>query len=490
MIVAMNIAMNIDKKCQNPSIINAFTAFLLLICPLSQTLAVEANALLTASNEQLVELQNYQTQLEDLQSEFGSYHQSLLEPLAAMVSLLNEQGNYEQLADIQNRQLQVMRTVLGFEHPDLVPQLQSMISNQIHLGEWEAISDNLEHIRHLQGSNNSDNPEALLGAIEDQAFWYLSRAYLDDKDTRVRNFFLARGLYEEMEDLAEDTFGEDSPQMIPWLYKQAHNKFQLVQFLNADKGVGSDSVDRLVHEDGVSRLQRYGRNIIDVDAVFGQGANIPVLDGDSPIGEFYLQEGSNLLTRIENIIEAGDDPEAAAMAKIYRADFQMLQQKGIGMRSYRQAQELLSAAGVAADRIKLFFDRPMVIPVDKFFRRLDEAIAYQQQSLDQPDPIPPEFVHLGVFTAWSEALASTAVPVDPDPLWKLDLSYNQVDLRFSVSSRGAVSSVDVIDPIREDRRVERNASRALREIHLRPAVIKGRGKRIKEVHIRYRLLEE
>ena len=178
------------------------------------------------------------------------------------------------------------------------------------------------------------------------------------------------------------------------------------------------------------------------------------------------------------------------MAKIYRADFQMLQQKGIGMRSYRQAQELLSAAGIAQDKIKLFFDRPMVIPVDKFFRRLDEAIAYQQQSFDQLDPIPPDLVHLGVFTAWSEALASTAVPVDPDPLWKLDLSYSEVDLRFSVSSRGAVSSVDVIDPIREDRSVERDASRALREIHLRPAVINGRGKRVRDVHIRYRLLEE
>lgn len=483
--------MKVDKKRQIPLIIKAFAAFLLLLGLISPLLAAEETALITASSEQLEELQNYQAQIEALESEFGPFHQSLLEPLEAMVSLFNEQADYDRVAELQSRQLQLMRTVLGFEHPDLIPLVQSIIVNQMRLGEWEAISDNLEHIRYLQASNADNDPESLLAAIDDQAFWYLSRSYLDERNVRVRNFFLARGLYEEMEELAEASFGEDSPEMIPWLYKQAYNKFQLVQFLNASDGVGSDSVDRLAREDGMSRLrQARGRNLVDTDALFGLGNRIPVVDEDSLIGEAYLRDGYNLLTRIEAILETGEDLEAEAMAKIVRADFQMLQGQGIGIRNYREAQELLLEAGIAEDRIALFFERPMVIPVDKFFLSLDDAIAYQQQSLDQLDPIPEDQLHLGVFTAWSEALASTQKPVNPDPFWQLDLPYNQVDVSFSVSSRGGVSSVDVISSIPDERSVRRKASRALREINFRPAIVKGRGKRVKDVRIRYRFLED
>lgn len=484
------IDMNIDKKRQIPSIIKVFSGFFLLAALISPLLAVEEQAVVTASNEQLEALQNYQTQVEALESEFGPYHQSLLEPLEAMESLFDEQADYERVAELQNRRLQLMRTVLGFEHPDLIPLIQSMIANQLRLGQWQAISDNLEHIRHIQASN-TDDPELLLATIENQAFWHLSRAYLDEKNLRVRNFFLARGLYDEMEELAEVSYGEDSLEMIPWLYKQAYNKFQLVQFLNASDGVGSDSVDRLAREDGISRLRRTrGRNLIDADALFGLGNSIPIVEGDSLIGEDYLREGYGLVARMERILEAEDDLEAAAMATIYRADFQLLQQQGIGIRNYREAQELLLQAGIAEDRIALFFERPMVIPVDKFFLKLDDAIAYQQQSLDQLDPIPEGQVHLGVFTAWSEALASTQKPVSPGPFWQLDLPYSQVDVSFSVSSRGGTSSIDVIESIPDERSVRRKASRALREINIRPAIVKGRGKRVKDVRVRYRFLED
>ena len=97
--------------------------------------------------EQLVA---YQLQIEDLEFEFGPYHPSLIEPLESMIALLNEDEDYERVAQLQNRQLQVMRTELGFEHPDLVPLLQSIMTTQLALGNWKEISDQLEHIRHLR----------------------------------------------------------------------------------------------------------------------------------------------------------------------------------------------------------------------------------------------------------------------------------------------------------------------------------------------------
>ena len=52
-----------------------------------------------------------------------------------MIALLNEDEDYERVAQLQSRQLQVMRTELGFEHLDLVPLLQSIVTTQIGIGQ-------------------------------------------------------------------------------------------------------------------------------------------------------------------------------------------------------------------------------------------------------------------------------------------------------------------------------------------------------------------
>ena len=213
--------------------------------------------------------------------------------------------------------------MLGLQHPDLVPRLRAIITNQMRLGNWERISDHLLHIRNLLSSDTDVARQDVLQAIDDQAYWHLSRVYLDKPRQRARNLMAARELFDEMERLAEDSFGEDSPQMIPWLYKQAVNKYQLVEFLNASGGLGSDTMRRLIREDGMAKLQLYApRSFFPWDTSF-----IPIIDGDKPIGEAYLREGLNLVVRIRSIAEAQGDLEAEAMAIIYHGDFQNQREK-------------------------------------------------------------------------------------------------------------------------------------------------------------------
>ena len=206
------------------------------------------------------QLTSYQQQIEDLEYEFGPYHSSLIEPLQSMIDLLNERQDYEQVAQLQNRQLQVMRTELGFEHPDLIPLLQSIMATQLALGNWEEISDQLDHIRHLQASIDEENAELLLDAIQDQIDWLYSRISVDDRREQVRNFFKIRDFYEEIEDIVEATYGEESPEAAPWLYKVAYNEYHLVQFLNAPRGLGSETIDQLVRREGTFGLDRSNRS--------------------------------------------------------------------------------------------------------------------------------------------------------------------------------------------------------------------------------------
>jgi hypothetical protein len=82
--------------------------------------AAEDRPLIGSALANAEQLATYQVQIEDLEFEFGPYHSSLIEPLESMIALLNESEDFKRVAQLQSRQLQVMRTELGFEHPDLV----------------------------------------------------------------------------------------------------------------------------------------------------------------------------------------------------------------------------------------------------------------------------------------------------------------------------------------------------------------------------------
>ena len=101
----------------------------------------ESQQAISFSNELLQGLQSYELQLEEFESEFGPLSENLLEPLGSIAALLETQGDYEGLMEIQNRQLALMRINLGLEHPDLVPLVRLMVENQKRLGNWEAITD-------------------------------------------------------------------------------------------------------------------------------------------------------------------------------------------------------------------------------------------------------------------------------------------------------------------------------------------------------------
>ncbi len=485
--------MNIDQHRQKPFKISGFNTLVLFLAVSLSPYSVEAaeeTQLVRSTNELNQQLAAYRTQIEELEFQNGPYHSSLIEPLQSMIALLKEKGDYLQVAEIQSRQLQVMRTDLGFENPNLIPLVRSIIANQKLLGNWEEISDNLEHIRHLQASRESDDPSLLLGAIDDQINWLFSRMAIEDRQDLVRNFFTTRDLYEEMEDLVEDSYGKDSPEAVPWLYKVAYNSFHLVQFLNASKGVGSESIDRLVRREGTMKLEANNRNSFGSTSFYTGSSLIPVVNGDRPVGDAYLRDGYSLVSKIQDILEQGDDLEAKAMAKLYRADFQLLSDRGSAIRGYRDAHDMLIESGVPEEDVRWFFERPMTIPMDSFYLRFADALAQLKNNMAMIELVPDGTIHLGVFTAWREALDSTPMPISEDPFWQLDLPYSYVDLSFSVSSRGRASSVDVLAWGPDEEKARRSPWRSVRDMHFRPAIINDRARRVKDVQIRYRFVEE
>ena len=302
------------------------------------------------------DLERYQFQLEEFASQFGPMDNSLLEPLSGMLSILVEKGEFEQVAEIQNRQISIMRANLGFENPDLIPLLRGMIQVQQVLGDWESISAHLEHIRFLISAHYGPHSEELLLAMDNQAEWLLARFYLGEVRKQSDNFLHARSLYRDMQQLAKDVYGEDSPDLYTWHYKRAYNLALMVQLLNTKDSFAYEFLNDLVRLDGTFRLQQGSRPA----STRGNSLGVwNIRSRDFVLGEGYLRQAQGFINEIREIAEGYGDKEAQAISHIYRGDYNVLMGRNSGRRQYNEAQERLLEAGISSADIDEFFKKPM-----------------------------------------------------------------------------------------------------------------------------------
>ena len=318
----------------------------------------------SVSNSSLSDIESYELQIMNLESAYGPMDQRLVEPLEGLISRLIEFGRIDQVAELQEKQLAVMRANLGFESLDLLPVLRGMIQVQQALGNWEATSDILDHIRFLMAANYDQKSEETLLAMENQAQWKLAGFYLDAERNQSNNFLDARNLYADMERLAEDVYGENSPQLYPWYYKRAYNLGIMVQLLNTKGGFANAFITDLIRSDGTMRLQTDGR--LSGTRLSPIGAwNIQ--DRNFVLGEGYLRQARDLINRIRKIAELENDIEVQAISEIYRGDYNLLMGRGSGRRQYNSAQDKLLEAGVARSEIDEFFGVPTLLPLPSVF---------------------------------------------------------------------------------------------------------------------------
>ena len=441
----------------------------------------------SVSNSSLSDIESYKLEIMNLESDYGPMNQRLVEPLDGLISRLIELGLIDQVVEHQTKQLAIMRANLGFQSLDLLPVLRKMIQVQQALGNWEATSDILDHIRFLIAANYDQKSEETLFAMENQAQWSLAGFYLDAQRNQSNNFLDARNLYADMEGLAEDVYGENSPLLYPWYYKRAYNLGVMVQLLNTKDGFANVFITDLIRSDGTMRLQTNNRlSWTRLSPIVAWN----IQDRDFVLGEGYLRQARDLIGRIRKIAELENDIEVQAIARIYRGDYNLLMGRGSGRRQYNEAKDMLLESGVARSEIDEFFGVPMLLPLPRFFDNFSELLDYQRIILAGVEGVSDESVHLGVFNAWHENARAVIKPISDDPLLQISLPQNLVDLKFNVSTRGRVSSVAVVRSVPEDDRVAREASRAIREVRFRPAYVDGKATRVRDAQIRYQIAQE
>ncbi len=465
--------------------------YLLLVC-VSSSLGLAQDgevSRLSQSQAVLAEQARIENLMADIESNYGPYDARLLEPLESLAELYSSSEEFTALEAVYSRQLQIMRADKGLDHPDNIPIVRLILKNQIQLEQWSDVSDSLAHLRYLRSTNDDSSSDSLVAAIIEQADWLMARVYVDEPRYRARNLLEVRELFEDVEDLVEEQYGENSLEMVPVLYRQALIQYQLVAFLNSENSLGSETIDRLVQEDGIGRLQLGSvRGGIFSTGLIGNGYNIPVVDGGSLIGEAYLREGLSKIDDIRDIFEVLDNKEALAMANIAYGDFQILLGRSSGAKSYVEAQELLLSASVSGQNIDEYFQYPHIIPMESLPLTFDQALAEKNERLALGESIASDAIYLGEFVALEESAAIVEMSEAVRSFGFIEPS-SVVDLKFNISSRGSTSSVRVIDAQPNQGHVRRSAIEAVRRMQFRPIFDGRRTKRVRSATIRYRFDE-
>ncbi len=315
-----------------------------------------------------------------------------------------------------------------------------------------------------------------------QIFTYLTGATPDGSPQSIPDYLKASKLVDQLEYAAADQYGENDPKMAPWLYLTAMDRYRLAGILASDdERVSYHELRKMANEGGGKKLTapNIGTNSYWTQA----GSARSVRD----LRKTFMKEATRKFTEMAEIFENAGNPEAQAMALIYRADFQLLQDWGTPFANYRQAQELMRQAGIPEVRIEAFFGRPQLIPVNRFYLTLEEAIENQEAELaarlhaDDPARQAPYF-------AWDASVPTVRAPLPIESLNAARETFEPFDLRFRLSAKGDVRAVNVVAATDSGTEQFRNLVReAAYDLHFRPALENGRGQPQSGLHMRFHL---
>ena len=437
------------------------TVSVLYLVPPSWQFAFAADAVIVEANaeESAVEISNrheqqiasFRQEIESVETEFGPYHQSLLEPLKGLTDLFIAAGDFEAADGVLNRRLQLFRVNYGPASPTQIPTLAELIRNDIRRAQWQAVTDTIENIHWIQTQDPAAEPTTVLNSLNAIGAWHFTAMYLDDPRERIGHYQDASDIQRRLLRLAEEEFGEDSPALIPWLYQDALEYFRVVALFRSKDELGARARSTMV------RLES-------------------------------RRAGLNQVKRMRRIIESMDNAEAAAMAMVYEADFQRLLGLGTAPRLYRNAMETLEAAGINKEKVEAFFARPLVLPEPKFYFSLDQAFAAQsaygytvQSGVDDAE----DSIHMGDFIAWNESLPYARRPEIPELTASVSTELYAVEVSFAIDSVGNVRTARAQWAEPDRVRIRRDAQDAIEEMQFRPKFANGRGYRARNVTMRY-----
>lgn len=335
---------------------------------------------------------DFQAEIERLQSQFGPYDPQLGEQLLSLGLVYQRLEKYPDSVQALNQSLHIKRVNEGLQSLNQLPILERLIETNIASENWNELDRNYDLLLWIHRRNFGNGDPRLLPIIDKVGRWKLN-AYagqLLEKNPQV-TIKDAEELYSGTVRILEKEYGEKDPRLVDALYGKTLTNYRLAALMSSQplshfgtRGAIPRTMVRYVQQCSVTR----GRTVCYLVPITSYETFESTMDQqqakDLAIRRSLVQAGESLKRIVEihaSHPELGADSQAKAL--IHQGDWEMRYGSGSdAIENYRQAWRLLVSSGAKQEDIDSYFGTPKQVPT---LRLPLPAVEKQQKESVKPD---------------------------------------------------------------------------------------------------------
>ncbi|MEX2131767.1 MAG: hypothetical protein WD772_09790 [Pseudohongiellaceae bacterium] len=440
------------SKSASPSLL----VILILLCSPVRIFAQDNETI-----RQLENLGSYQLQLQEMETRLGRFDHALIEPLTGIAETSMALNQFDETRLALDRAIQITRMSEGLYTDTQFPLLTMMVENDARRGNWVDANKMLEHLYWLYTNKHRDIDDSVISELMRLSDFHLEAVAADSPDQQAYHFRHAANISWLALRAAKLLWGENDPRLAPLQYNLAKQYY--LQAVAVDKG------NRTGYE---LREVVPGSSWVRSRQTVKQG--------------FYLT-GLRLLRDLRaNYTESNwPDPEAAAIANLYIADWQLLFTQDSAESAYKQAYSELLFSGVEQPALNSFFATPIVLPEQDYYSSIGDALVVRQSASVQPAELQVQ--NLVRFNAWAPAFPDVEFP-----LGRANIRFNdQQDWGFAMLSFN-LGALEKVSRWVDGRYITRisvpDAIEILDQVPQASLELKGLADKVHSMHFRPRLI--
>lgn len=454
------------------------TTTILVATHMSKTIVASALVFLLSSNvrleaQQLGEqdllhrLEAYQQQLAVLELEYGRIDPRLVESLTDLAQISMALNQFDGASVALDRAVQIVRISEGLYTNNQFSILQLVVENDAMRGNWENANETLEHLYWLYTNKHRGIDSEVVYELMHLSAFHLEAIASDDISLQSYHFKTSEDITWVAMRVATLVWGSHDPRLAEIQYDLLKQKY--LQAIAIDKkGRTGYELREFAPGSTFIRSPRFEERRL-------------------------YRSGVQLLISMREIFTDAEmvDLQAAAMADLYLADWQLIFGQQDAADSYQLAFENLRDAGVDRASLDEFLSRPVLLPVLQFHVSVSDALDVSaEQSLRHVGFSDQGADNLLFFNEWSATFPDVNFPLGSDSIRFSDTENKQVALlsftlgamdnvsrwisgRFN--SRMSVASAIEILSLPPDSELDVNYFvEKLHYLQLRPRLINGR----------------
>ena len=381
-----------------------------------------------AFDQRVDSIRQYNSAVADIELYGGAWDGSLVEELASLGRLQQQQGNHVGAIEILDRAVHVNRINSGLYTLEQIPAVEQLIQSYMALGDWEKVDRYNNYLFHVQQKAYGFDDPRLIPVLDRLATWNIQAFKIGYGNLRGVRLRQAQLMFNAAARMVSMYFGKADERFINYQQNIAHSAYLVAR--NADLMMEIDSPEYRNMQQVLAEKLNEQRWVQTSGFLTGERALAEIV-------MFYQDQG--------------DDKYALAEAITHLADWYLMFDRRRGtLDTYKLAWDMLQELENGEELTERLFGN--VVPLPAF---------------SSPIKVPDSFYRKE---------GDTEV-----------LNFDYADLTFDVTANGLSRNVKSISEETEENRLQLGKLRmSARSMRFRPRVIDGEPQRSSENHFRYR----